>query len=520
MKKTALIFCMGILFCQSAAADPIVETNVGGGALRGVVSGPVAKFLGIPFAAPPVGADRWRAPKPAAPWSGVRPADHFSPACFQKVTPRTPSVSEDCLYLNVWTPAQNRNEHLPVLFWIFGGGYQNGSASNPMYDGEALAKKGIIVVNFNFRVGALGFMAHPALTAEAPYHSSGNYGMLDVVAALKWVRANIAAFGGDPNAITVAGQSSGGSQVKILDISPLSRGLYARAIIQSGPRIGSGGPDLKQGEEQGVRFARSMGANSLGELRALPAEKILQGSDEDTTSFRFAPVFDGYVQPAAPIDLIKRGQFNKTPVIAGLTAEEQSGNNPKADKMAAQECADYVDREAGAWGPKLRQLYMTPPSPDCYDDIRTMARDRNLQTTYDWAVIRLSKSSQPIYTYIFQHAQPGPDAARMRSFHGVELPYEFGTLDKVPPRPFTQTDRDIAETVMGYWVNFVKTGNPNGPGLPHWPSVDPKNPETMELGDKFGSRPVLTGDRAKLMQDYLTTEGPKTLAEGHLAFSR
>ena len=519
MRKIFLSLCLSTLFSHQVVAAPITQTSVAGGALKGVANGPVAKFLGLPFAAPPLGQNRWREPQPAPSWSGIRAADHFSPACFQKVTARLRTVSEDCLYLNVWTPAQSKNAHLPVLFWVYGGGYQNGAASNPMYDGEALASKGIIVVNFDFRVGALGFLAHPALTAEAPYHSSGNYGMLDVVAALKWVRANIAAFGGDPNAITVAGQSSGGSQIKILDISPLTRGLYARAIIQSGPRLGSAGPTLKDGEEQGIRFAKKLGASTLTELRAIPPEKILEATG-DETEFRFAPIFEPYVQPAASIDMIRRGEFNKTPLITGLTAEEQSGNNPKADKMTAKECADYVDQQAGDWGTRLRKAYMNPPSADCWDDVRTMGRDRNLATTYSYSAIRQSKSSQPIYTYIFKHPQPGPDSSRMRSFHGGELVYEFGTLDKIPPRPFTQEDRDISATLMSYVVNFVKTGDPNGAGLPHWAKFDPKQPVTMELGDKFGPYPVYTGDRGKLIQEYLDTAGPQTLAEGHLPFSR
>jgi para-nitrobenzyl esterase len=519
MRKIALTLCLGAFFSHGALADPISETRVSQGVLRGVVSGPVAKFLGIPFAAPPVGDLRWKEGQPAASWSEVRAADKFSPACFQKTTPKLTSVSEDCLYLNVWTPAQSKNAKLPVLFWVLGGGYQNGSSANPLYDGEALAKKGVIVVNFNFRVGAIGFLAHPALTAEAPYHSSGNYGMLDVVTALKWVKVNIAAFGGDPNAITVAGQSSGGSQIKILDVSPLTRGMYARAIVQSGPRIGSAGPTLTDGEEQGVRFAKKLSANSLAGLRAISADKILAATGEET-EFRFAPIFEPYVQPAPTIDLIRRGEFNKTPLMTGLTAEEQSGNNPKADKMTAQECADYVDEQAGDWGPRLRKAYMNPPSLDCFDDIRTMGRERNLATTYTYSVIRQSKSSQPIYTYIFQHPQPGPDSNRMRTFHGGELVYQFGSLDKVPPRPFTQADRNISETFMSYIANFVKTGNPNGPGLPQWAKFDPKQKVTMELGDKFAPYPVYNGARGKLMQEYLDTAGLKTLAEGHLPFSR
>ena len=519
MRKIALTLCLSAFLAHSASAAPIAETTVAQGTLRGVASGSVAKFLGVPFAAPPVGDLRWKEAQPVAKWSGARAADKFSPACFQKVTKTIPSVREDCLYLNVWTPAQSKNEKLPVLFWVLGGGYQNGSAGNPLYDGEALAKKGIIVVNFNFRVGAIGFLAHPALTAEAPYHSSGNYGMLDVVTALKWVKANIAAFGGDPNAITVAGQSSGGSQIKILDVSPLSRGMYARAIVQSGPRIGSAGPNLKDGEEQGVRFAKKLGANSLTDLRAIPPDRLLAATG-DETEFRFAPIFEPYVQPAATIDLIRHGEFNKTPLMTGLTAEEQSGNNPQADKMTAQECADYVDKQVGDWGPRLRQAYMSPPSPDCFNDIRAMGRERNLATTYTYSTIRQSKSSQPIYTYIFQHPQPGPDSNRMRSFHGGELVYEFGSLDKVPPRPFTQQDRDISETLISYVANFVKTGNPNGPGLAQWAKFDPKKPVTMELGDRFAPYAVYNGKRGKLMQEYLDTAGPQTLAEGHLPFSR
>ena len=519
MRMTFLPLGLAALFALSAPAfaGPITETTVAQGTLRGVAAGPLAVFKGVPFAAPPVGNLRWRETQAPASWSGVRLADKFSPACFQKVTRAVPSVSEDCLYLNVWTPAQSRTAKLPVLLWIYGGGFQNGAASNPEYDGEALARKGIIVASFNFRVGALGFLAHPDLTAETPSHSSGNYGMYDAIAALKWVRANIAAFGGDPNAITIAGQSSGAGQVAILDVSPLSRGLYARAIVESGPRIGSGGPSLKEAEAQGVAFAHSLGANSIAMLREMPPEKILDG----TKDFRFATIFEPRVQPAATIDLIREGQFNKTPMLAGLTYDEHTGQNPKADKMTARECADHIDQEARDWGPRLRAGYMNPPSANCFDDIRLLGRDRDIGDNVIWSKARLARSSQPIFIYMFNHPQPGPDAARDRSFHGVELPYVFNTLDKVPGgRPFAQTDKDIANKVSSYWVNFVKTGNPNGPGLAKWPSIDPRKPQVMELGDSFTPRSVLEGPKAKVMMEYLAVQGPRSLSEGHLDFSR
>ena len=531
MRIGVLSFCAIISFSQCVAADPMVRTAIAQGALRGASKGTVSAFLGIPYAMPPVGDRRWRAPLPASSWTGEKVADHFSPACYQKLTPQgfgpwtheyvtQDKVSEDCLYINVWTPAPDKRQRLPVLFWIYGGGFNSGAGSVPVYDGANLAKRGIVVVTFNFRVGVFGFLAHPELSAESPNHASGNYGMLDIIAALKWVRANIAAFGGDPNTITVAGQSSGAGAVNYLDVSPLTRGLYARAIAESGVRIGNAGPTLEEAEAKGQKFAAAIGASSVKKLRELPADRLLAGSPEGRGQ-RFGAIFDGYVLPKAPIDMIKAGDFNKTtPVLTGFTAEEQTGNNPKADKMTLEECKAYIDQGAGAFAEKFRQTYLVRPNADCYEDIRSLARDRNLATSYDWALTRLAKGAAPVYTYIFDHTEPGPNAALYRAFHTVEVPYVFDNLDKSPDRPFTQLDQDLAEKVAMYWTNFVKDGNPNGRELPAWPAVSSTDPQTMELGDHFGARPVIPDpNKFELMKSYLhSDDGLKTVFEGQLPF--
>ena len=531
MARTAfLALCAALIFAGPATAAPITQTTIAQGALKGVADGAVAKFFGIPYAAPPVGENRWREPQPAASWNGERDASAFGPVCMQRLTPdgfgpwtkeyiTQGPASEDCLTVNVWTPATSKNAHLPVLFWIYGGGFNSGSGKVPIYDGANLAKRGIIVVTFNFRVGVFGFLAHPELTAESPHHASGNYGMLDIIAALKWVRANIAAFGGDPNAITLAGQSSGSGAVNYLDVSPLARGLYARAIMESGVRIGRGGPGLKEAEDKGREFVTATGAISIQALRALPADRLLTAA-RGLPGGRFASIFDGYVLPEAPIDMIKKGQFNKaTPILTGFTAEEQTGNNAKADKMTLAECTAYIGG-AAASAEAFRQTYLAQPNANCYEDIRILARDRNVTTSYDWALIRLVQGSAPVYTYLFNHTEPGAKSNLYRAFHTVEVPYVFDNLDKSPERPFTPADHDIADKAASYWVNFVKTGNPNGAGLPDWPAVSAARPETMELGDRFGGRPVASSEeRIRLVKAYLDSEdGIKTVFEGALPF--
>ena len=301
------------------------ETPTDSGAISGVRESGLSVYKGVPFAAPPVGDLRWRPPAPVTPWTGTRKADAFAPACMQTgvsmpgETP--PAVSEDCLYLNIWTPAKSAHEHLPVIVWIYGGGYINGSASMPLYWGDQLAHKGVIVVTIAYRLGPLGFLAHPELTRESPHHSSGNYGLMDQIAALEWIQRNIAAFGGDPKNVTIAGQSSGSISVSILMASPLAKGLFQRAIGESGglfePLQLAPKYLLANAERDGEKYAVSLGATSLQELRRLPAARLTGNAGGIVH-----PVIEPYLLPVSPYEAFTSGQQNDVPLLLGSNAEE------------------------------------------------------------------------------------------------------------------------------------------------------------------------------------------------------
>lgn len=497
-----------VLAVSPSLAAP--QATVTGGRLEGIQQGSINAFLGVPFAAPPAGPNRWRPPQPVEPWSGVRSAAQFGANCIQAPVPDkgfgpwTPeylahgATNEDCLFLNVWTPpGQHR---LPVLVWIHGGGFNQGSGSVPVYDGAPLAAQGIVVVTINYRLSALGFLAHPGLSAESPDHVSGNYGVLDAVAALKWVRDNIAAFGGDPAQVTIAGQSAGAAMVLDLDISPLAKGLYARAIAESGAGLGFAPPSLHQAEEIGGQYAAAKGATSVEALRKLPAADFVPGLTE---GLRFGPIADGIAVPGAPQDLIAQGRMYDVPFLTGLTADEASGMDPKYGAMTPQECVQFFTASGGARADQLRALYLT--GPDCSAGVKAFIRDRGLVSTYLWAQERRKAAKQPVFIYYYDHTEPGPDSAHYGAFHSSEMPYVFRTLDKSPERSFTAGDRQIMDTVSAYWVNFIKTGNPNGAGLPPWPQADALEKPVMRLGDGFEARPVTAPDKLKTLQDLITS---------------
>ncbi|AHG89477.1 Carboxylesterase type B [Gemmatirosa kalamazoonensis] len=429
------------------------------GTLRGVVDGGVASFKGVPFAAPPLGELRWHAPRPAAAWSGVRAADRFSPACMQRAPAafgpwtlefllRGP-VSEDCLYLNVWTAAPAEGAPRPVLVYVYGGGFASGSSDVPVYDGARLAAKGLVVVTINYRVGALGFLAHPALSAESPDHASGNYGLLDQIAALQWVHDNVAAFGGDPSRVTVAGQSAGAISVFLLTTSPRARGLFQRAVIESGPdalaamgmaTTRAAARPLADAERAGLATARALGTPTVAELRALPAAQLVSPPGAG----RFGPVVDGAVvlDALAPI--------NDVPTIAGMNADEGSS--------APDYAADTGKARAREVG---------------FESLRRVLAERS------------TTARTPAYAYYFDRVIPWPEHPEFGAFHTSEVPYVFGTLD-VLPRPWTAEDRRLSETMMAYWVNFAARGDPNGPGLPTWPAFAPDGATVLELGPRTG----------------------------------
>jgi para-nitrobenzyl esterase len=497
-----------------------VRTQVAEGQLAGTTQGNAAAFLGVPYAAPPVGELRWKPPQPLASWTGARPADHFAASCQQAVIPGgfgpwtqeyvvSGEVSEDCLYLNVWTAARTKEDRLPVLFWIHGGGFSQGSGSVPIYDGAALAAQGIVVVTINYRVGMYGFLAHPELTAESADHASGNYGLLDMVAALKWVQKNIGAFGGDPARVTIAGQSAGAASVHHLIASPLASGLFSGAIAESGSGMGIPVPERTQAEVVGGNLSHVGGDSlTLAQLRALTAAdldarvaKLVGGAPGPGP---FSPVVDGLFLPnTATVG----ANTNDTPVLTGMTANEGTGINPNYGKITAESFKKQLDTTYGTLAADAASLYRARDDAQAIVSSDALARDRGLASMYLWAKDRFAHTKKPIYAYLWTHVEPGPDSARYQAFHSSEIPYVFSTLDKSPQRSFTAQDHALARRLGSYWVNFVKTGNPNMVGLPDWPALDAKQRQILELGAAIKPRPVLDKRRLKFFERYVAANG-------------
>lgn len=497
-----------------------------GGKISGVASneGTVISFKGIPYAAPPVGDLRWRAPMPAAPWSGVLKADHFSRACMQaspsSLGPWTEEYmdqnerSEDCLYLNVW--AQGTKEKRPVLVWIHGGGFDQGYTSVALYNGEALARKGIVVVTINYRLGVFGFFAHPELTKESDTHSSGNYGLLDTVAALKWVKANIAAFGGDPERVTIGGQSAGAMAVHALIVSPLTKGLFRGAIAQRGSTIFSMLRPMADAEKDGTKFQTVKRAGSLKELRAMPVYLLM--AQEEGARFQWVPVVDGSLLPDTVSAMIALGKQNDVATLTGWCADEGSVD-PKYSKRTPEEFEREVRRPsvavqasffgltpAGELADEFLKLY--PASTPGKSQIDS-ARAQNMVATLIWAKQRAAHSKTPVYTYLWDHPLPGPTRDMYGVFHSTELPYMFNSLASAK-RAWEPADYAIAEKTTSYWAHFVKTGNPNGDGLANWPALDVNTPVTMEIGDRFEVRPIADAAQVKLLETILIRAASST----------
>ena len=483
-----------------ALTDPV---KVAGGLVSGVPGTRAGNtgFRGIPFAAPPVGERRWKAPQPAPAWSGVRKAEAFGPSCIQRIVQETKpwtyefmthgEISEDCLFVNVWTAAKAASDKRPVLVYIYGGANTEGSGMVPAYDGEGLASKGLVVVNFNYRVGVLGFLAHPDLSKEAPYHASGNYGLLDQIAAVKWVHENIAGFGGDPARITIAGQSAGGQGVHNLTASPLAKGTFHRAIIES---AGGAARPLADAEADGVRFAEAKGAATLADLRAKTWQDIVApvpapaaAGGRGGGNLRFGVVVDGYALPATVSEIFAQGRQNDVPTLTGNNADE-GGAMPQPTVTAAD-----FERQArqryGEDADAFLKLYPAPTDEAAKQAQNQSARDAARTTLYLWAINRGKTAKTKVYTYFWNHVLPGPDAAKYGAFHTSEVPYVFNSLER-SDRPVTDVDRKVADTVSSYWVNFVTSGDPNGKGLPPWPVADGKAWMTMELSEQPHAIPV------------------------------
>lgn len=498
--KAAMAALATLFAAASAQAQGTTpRVAVAGGAVVGTQRGDVASFKGIPFAAPPVRELRWRPPQPVVAWQGDLVADRFAPMCLQPMRARNSMfylgeepTSEDCLYLNVWSTARAGDKR-PVMVFVYGGGWTIGSASLPLYDGEALARKGAVVVSFNYRVGALGFLAHPELTAEGS-GASGNYGLMDMVAALAWVKANIETFGGDPGNVTLYGQSAGSVAIALLQAAPAARGLFHRAIGQSGGyNLGGPLPTLADAEKKGVEAAAKLKATSLAQLRALGGDAIVNGDNAQR------PIVDGRVLVEQPALTFANGKQAAIPTLVGSNADE--GTAYPVAMTAAAFRAD-AEKRYGADAGKMLALYPAADDAEARAASYALMRDRTFA-----APVRRWASEQavvaPVYLYHFSRVQPFVEglgyaqqapASRLGAYHGAEMAYAYGTLDVLNrlgrTRDWSDEDRRFSDAMMGYWVNFARTGNPNGEGLPAWPAYRVDREQAMLFGKTIEPGPL------------------------------
>jgi para-nitrobenzyl esterase len=506
------LFVMATLLMATLAAGAFAQERVKltGGTLEGAAdrSTGVRSFKGVPFAAPPVGELRWKPPQPAGSWQGVRRADKFGPRCMQRpvfgdMNFRSDGMGEDCLYLNVWTPAGSARERLPVLVYFYGGGFVAGDGSEPRYDGASMARKGIVAVTVNYRLGVFGFFAHPELTKESPQRASGNYGLLDQHAALRWVRENIAAFGGDPRRVTIAGESAGSISVSAQMASPLSKSLLAGAIGESGSILGAlSAVPLAQGEQAGVKFAAGIFAAgikagpppSLAELRALPAEQLLEATAKPGTPW-FTPTVDGWFFPKSPFEIYAAGEQARVPLLAGVNSEEMGYFAVLGrEKPTVENYRKALERLYPGKADEVFRLYPASNETEVMDAAQALAGDRFISySTWKWADLAAKTGGKPVYYYLYARPRPpmrpemgdaqpglaggvvrGQQAAGQRppprgAVHSAEIEYAMGNLDSNKVYAWTPDDYRVSRVMQEYFANFIKTGDPNGRGLPAWP---------------------------------------------------
>ncbi len=507
------------------AADPV---RVEQGLLAGTAGTfpEVRVYRGIPYSAPPVGDLRWKAPQPPAPWQGVREATKFSNACWQAPYPpgaaiyrsQLPTLSEDCLYLNIWTPAKSAKDKLPVMVWLHGGGFTRGYAGSRAYDGEPLARKGAVVVTLNYRLGVFGFLAHPQLSAESSHHASGNYALLDQIAALEWVKKNIAAFGGDPSRVTIFGESAGSWSVNVLMASPLAKGLFHRAIGESG---GLFGPmkSLADAEKEGERLGRLLTPDVKSEkpqsggdstvdvikaLRAVSPENLVKAYETEAVR----PIVDGYVLPQDIATIFAQGKQNDVPLIAGYNADEGTTLAPQGANMQALVFNLGVHQRYGSLADQMLKIYPAGSDQEAVKSFYSAYRDQvfgwEMRT---WARTAAKTGHQPAYLYYFSRRPPGPQSEKLRAFHAVEIAYVFGTFPW--PFPWDETDKKLSDAMTSYWVNFAATGNPNAGTLPKWPAYNATDDQLLEFGDQIGVRSGINRAGLDFFDEYYQSQREK-----------
>lgn len=501
MKRLSLSILF-VLLVSLAFAQAGLQIRTANGVLQGVLdSAGIRSFKGIPYAQPPVGNLRWKEPQPPKNWNGVRMADHFGNQAMQKriysdMMFRSAGISEDCLYLNVWTPAKSANERLPVLVYFYGGGFMAGDGSEYRYDGESLATKGIVTVTINYRLGVFGFLAHPELTQESPHHSSGNYGLLDQHAALEWVKKNIAAFGGDADKVTIGGESAGSMSVSVQVASPLSKGLFRGAIAESGACLANLQPaPLATAEQNGVSFLNRINVASIADLRKMPADSLLK-----IASGRFPVAIDGYLLPASPEEIFSSGKEMHVPLLAGWnSAEVDYRALLGTDSATADNYKKAIEKYGNSNAGNILSLYPAATDADVKQVATQLASDRFIVfATWKFANMQNKTSGQPVYRYIFATKRPAmangdPNNRQMGAAHASEIEFALGNLSTNHVYAWTPDDYKVSGTMENYFANFIKTGNPNGNGLPTWEPL--KSGQIMLIDANSHSEPAPYQDR-------------------------
>jgi para-nitrobenzyl esterase len=479
-------------------------------------------FRGIPYAAPPVGELRWRPPQPVAPWEGVREAVSYSDSCSQTLpevtgfpnifgTSDAPGMSEDCLYLNVWAPTEDPEARLPVMFWIHGGGNTMGSSASSMFDGAGLARQGVVVVTINYRLNVFGFFAHPGLSAESEHGVSGNYGLLDQIAALEWVQRNIASFGGDPDNVTIFGESAGGTDVVCLMVSPLADGLFHRAIAQS-PWDTSLSRHLKKswygypaGERSADAWVEKTGCADADDpiacLRDKPANELLEAWEPVREEVRFGHLADGRVIPDDIGALFEAGRQHRVPLMAGITADEGTifarGPIPKT----VAELRTTLDKEYSGYTDRMLAMLGAEDDDDILGAVVQGFSDTWFGVACRFMVRAHERVGKRAFLYRFSRIRPDPFCQNfILAFHGSEQPYVFRTLDGVELE-YDEVDLELSKVMSAYWVRFAKTGNPNGPGLPVWPAYSGGSDQYMDLGDEIAAQSGLRTEAFDLLEE-------------------
>lgn len=465
-------------------------------------------YKGIPFAAAPVGELRWKAPQPPEKWTGIRECVKFGASPMQAkpvpfsmwsqefLIPENP-IDEDCLYLNVWTGAKDPQEKRPVVVWIYGGGFVSGGSGVPIYDGEAMARKGIIFVSLNYRVGIFGFFCHPELSGESPTGTSGNYGLLDQIAALQWVQENIAAFGGDPDNVTIAGQSAGAMSVNCLVASPLARGLFQRAIAHSGASFSGQQLTLNEAERAGLDLARNLEATSIRALRNITADSLLK-----IPAGVRGPIIDGHVLPEQIVRIFQQNNQNKVDLLTGWTEDEGLIFGP------LKNAAEFKNQLKNQYPELSDELLIYYPATD--DEIATrsqkdLARDMIFGAqNYRWANMQAESSETKVFLYRFTRDVPGTGIYTQNgAFHTGDIPYAYDNLRFVD-RPWEETDWQLARIMSDYWANFIKSGDPNGENLPLWPEYQLNDKLILIAGNKVSSRELPDAEALDLITKIIT----------------